>query len=347
MAAAFLRAVELAELLGDNATLCDALLGLGWDSLLAGDYRSAVRFIERAHPGSIALGGKAALMNLRLMALGYHATGDQPTARAHAECALDRIRIEAPTNTRAHRVGHRVETNAILSRILWIQGFPDRAASTARESVEEALSLDLPLSLLLALWQGCTVFLWIGDMPEADRLVTMLLDHSARRSLLRGQYWGRCFGTVLDIRRGSTAGIAARRDELLRDPRCDLPDLEMLGTFVEELGGVEAIRRAETGQAGWCAAEILRAKGVIALKQDASNAVAAEDLFRLSLDMARQQGALSWELRSAMSAARLLQAQGRVSEARDLLAPVHARFTEGFGTADLVAARRLLDDLAS
>jgi predicted ATPase/DNA-binding winged helix-turn-helix (wHTH) protein len=346
MAAAFLRAVELAELLGDNATLCDALLGLGWDSLLAGDYRSAVRFIERAHPGSIALGGKAALMNLRLMALGYHATGDQPTARAHAERALDRIRIEASTNIRAHRID-RVETNAILSRILWIQGFPDRAASKARESVEDALSLDLPLSLLFALWQGCTVFLWIGDMPEADLLVTMLVDHSARHSLLRGQYWGRCFGTALDIRRGSMAGIAARRDDLLRDPRCDLPDLEMLGTFIEELTGAEAIRRAETGQAGWCAAEILRAKGVIALKQDASNAVAAEGLFRLSLDMARQQGALSWELRSAMSAARLLQAQSRVSEARDLLAPVHARFTEGFGTADLVAASRLLNDLAS
>jgi hypothetical protein len=183
-------------------------------------------------------------------------------------------------------------------------------------------------------------------MPEADRLVTMLVDHSARHSLLRGQYWGRCFGTVLDIRRGITAGIAARRDELLRDPRCDLPDLEMLGTFIEELAGAEAIRRAETDQAGWCAGEILRAKGVIALKQDASNAVAAEGLFRLSLDMARQQGALSWELRSAMSAARLLQAQGRVGEARDLLAPVHARFTEGFGTADLVAASRLLNDLA-
>jgi predicted ATPase len=347
MAAALHRALELAELLGDTAALCDALLGLGWDSLLAGDYRSAVRFIERAHPGSIALGGKAALMNLRLMALGYHATGDQPTARAHAERALDRIRIEAPTNTRAHRVGHRVETNAILSRILWVQGFPDRAASTARESVEDALSLDLPLSLLLALWQGCTVFLWIGDMPEADRLVTMLVDHSARRSLLRGQYWGRCFRTVLDIRRGSTAGIAARRDELLRDPRCDLPDLEMLGTFVEELAGAEAMRRAETGQAGWCAAEILRAKGEIALKQDASNAVAAEGLFRLSLDMARRQGALAWELRSAMSAARLLQAQGRAGEARDLLAPVHARFTEGFGTADLVAARALLGELTS
>jgi predicted ATPase/DNA-binding winged helix-turn-helix (wHTH) protein len=347
MAAAFHKALELADRLGDTAVLCDALHGLGWDGLLAGDYRSAVRFIERAHPGSIALGGKASLMNLRLMALGYHATGDQPTARAHAERVLDRIRIEASTNIRAHRVDHRVETNAILSRILWVQGFPDRAASTARESVEDALSLDLPLSLLFALWLGCTVLLWIGDMPEADRLVTMLVDHSARHSLVRGQYGGRCFGTVLDIRRGGMAGIAARRDELLRDPCCDLPDLETLGTFIEELAGAEAIRRAETGQAGWCAAEILRAKGVIALKQDASNAVAAEGLFRLSLDMARQQGALSWELRSAMSAARLLQAQDRVSEARDLLAPVHARFTEGFGTADLVAARRLLDDLAS
>jgi predicted ATPase len=121
----------------------------------------------------------------------------------------------------------------------------------------------------------------------------------------------------------------------------------MLGTFVEELAGAEAMRRAETGQAGWCAAEILRAKGEIALKQDASNAVAAEGLFRLSLDMARRQGALAWELRSAMSAARLLQAQGRAGEARDLLAPVHARFTEGFGTADLVAARALLGELTS
>jgi predicted ATPase len=152
---------------------------------------------------------------------------------------------------------------------------------------------------------------------------------------------------VLEVRSGSTTGIAARRDELLRDPRCDLPDVELLGTLIEELAGAEAIGRAESGQAGWCAAEILRAKGTIALRQDASNAVAAEELFRRSLDLARQQGALSWELRSAMSGARLLQAQGRVSEARDLLAPVHARFMEGFGTADLIAAARLLNDLAS
>jgi hypothetical protein len=226
-------------------------------------------------------------------------------------------------------------------------GVSNRAASVARESLEGALSIDLPLPLMFSLWLGCPVFLWSGDTPEADRLVTMLVDHSARHSLVRGQYWGRCFRTVLDVRRGNTTRIAARRDELLRDPSCHMPDLEMLGTFVEELVGPEAIRRAETGLAGWCAAEILRAKGVIAFKNDASHAVAAENLFRQSLDIARQQGALSWELRSAISAAQLFRTQGRISEACDLLGPIHARFTEGFATADLVAAGKLLDDLVS
>jgi hypothetical protein len=147
-------------------------------------------------------------------------------------------------------------------------------------------------------------------MPVADRMVTMLVDHSARHSLVKGQFWGRCCHTALDVRRGNTMGIAVRRDELSRDPLCDLPDLETMGTLSEELVGAEAIRRATTGEAGYCAAEILRAEGANALKQDASNAVAAEGLFRWSMDLARQQGALSWELRGAMSAARLLQAQG-------------------------------------
>jgi hypothetical protein len=187
--------------------------------------------------------------------------------------------------------------------------------------------------------------LWIGDVAEADRLVTRLVDYSAKHSLVRGQFWGRCFRTVLDVQCDGAIDICARRDELLRDPRCDLPDVDMLGTMGEDLVGGEAIRRAETGLAGWSAAEILRAKGVIALRQDAANAVVAEGLFRQSLDMARRQGALSWELRSSMSAARLLQTHGRVNEARDLLGSVYARFTEGFASRDLVAARTLLDAL--
>jgi len=64
--------------------------------------------------------------------------------------------------------------------------------------------------------------------------------------------------------------------------------------------------------------------------------------FRLALDVARRQGALSWELRAATSLAGLWHGQQRVSQARKLLAPVYRRFTEGFGSADLVAAKALL-----
>jgi predicted ATPase len=89
-----------------------------------------------------------------------------------------------------------------------------------------------------------------------------------------------------------------------------------------------------------------RIKGEIVLQTGAPKAAAtAERLFRQSIDVARRQGALSWELRAAMSLARLWRGQPRASQSRKLLAPVYRRLTEGFGTADLVAARALLASL--
>jgi predicted ATPase len=74
-------------------------------------------------------------------------------------------------------------------------------------------------------------------------------------------------------------------------------------------------------------------------------AATAEDHFRQALDWARRQGALSWELRAAMSLARLLYDQARSADALALLQPIYDRFTEGFDTADLKAAKALLDTL--
>ena len=91
--------------------------------------------------------------------------------------------------------------------------------------------------------------------------------------------------------------------------------------------------------------EALRIKGDVLVLSDRSHATAAEDLFRRSLDLARRQKALSWELRTTMSLARLQHAQGRSRDARDLLKPVYARFTEGFETADLQGARLFLEEL--
>jgi predicted ATPase len=93
-------------------------------------------------------------------------------------------------------------------------------------------------------------------------------------------------------------------------------------------------------------AELLRIKGDLVLLQGAPGAAAgAEVHFRQALDCARLQGALSWEVRVATSLAGLLRDQGRSAEAAALLQPVYDRFTEGFDTADLNAARVLLHDL--
>jgi predicted ATPase len=116
------------------------------------------------------------------------------------------------------------------------------------------------------------------------------------------------------------------------------------GRILEGLALVEA--GIQQSEGGWLTPELLRLKGELFLLGSAT-AVAerAEDLFRQALDGARRQGALSWELRAATSLARLLRDRDRIDEARDLLAPIYERFTEGFGTADLKTAKVLLDDL--
>jgi predicted ATPase len=100
-----------------------------------------------------------------------------------------------------------------------------------------------------------------------------------------------------------------------------------------------ALRYAESCESLWCLPEVLRAKGEILLLPNEADRTAAEDHFRRSLDLARRQGALSWELRTAISIARLQRDQSSVEEARDLLASVYCRFTEGFDT------KRLLNEL--
>ncbi len=100
----------------------------------------------------------------------------------------------------------------------------------------------------------------------------------------------------------------------------------------------------ETTGERWFEADVHRIAGEIALKSPQPDAAKAEAYFEHSLAVARQQQAKSWELRAAMSMARLWRDQGKRNEARDLLAPVYGRFTEGFDT-DLKEAKALLDEL--
>jgi predicted ATPase len=109
----------------------------------------------------------------------------------------------------------------------------------------------------------------------------------------------------------------------------------------------EATSLIGTSKESWSEAEVHRIAGEIALRSPEPDAAKAETYFERALAVARQQQAKSWELRAAMSMARLWRDQGKREEARELLAPVYGWFTEGFDTLDLKEAKALLDELAA
>jgi predicted ATPase len=129
--------------------------------------------------------------------------------------------------------------------------------------------------------------------------------------------------------------------------------LSYLARAYSELGQVydawrcieEATTLIETTNERWCEAELNRTVGEIALISPERDAAKAEAYFKRALAVARQQKAKSWELRAAMSMARLWRDQGKRQQAHDLLAPVYDWFTEGFDTLDLKEAKALLEQL--
>src|SRR5262249_35929727 len=109
----------------------------------------------------------------------------------------------------------------------------------------------------------------------------------------------------------------------------------------------EALDAIEKTKERWCEAEAYRLAGEIALLSPERETAKAQTYFERALSLARQQQAKSWELRAAMSLARLWRDQGKMREARELLAPVYGWFTEGFDTRDLKEAKALLSEFAA
>jgi predicted ATPase len=258
-----------------------------------------------------------------------------------------------------------VFAGAYLSRILWLQGFPEQAMRTAERCIDDARAANHAVSLCNALALGaCLIALLVGDLAKAERYIGILLDHSKKSALPVSRAYGRSYDGVLAIERGDLySGLRLLRAGLddfeemtpRRYPtRPAFPArlaraLAGVGRIADGLAAIDEVLAwtADT-EADWFIAELLRVKGELLLLQGAPEAAAtAEDHFRQALDWARRQGALSWELRAATSLARLLRDRDRIGEARDLLSSVYGRFTEGFGTADLQAGKKLLDELNS
>jgi len=304
------------------------------------------------------------LIGERLMGVALHFLGEQSQARGYTERMLEHY-VAPPGGSDLVRFqfDQRAVARVTLSRILWLQGFADQAMRTLERGIDDALAIQHPLSLCNLLAQAaCPVAIAIRDLAAAERYTAMLVHHSARQGAEVWQTYGRCFKGMLLIQRHEfDVGIpmlTAAIDELRR-ARYVQYDTAFLAALAEGFAGAgqaarslavvdEALARLDRTEERWIVAELLRLKGELVLLHDAPNATAvAEDHFRRSLDWADRQGALFWELRTTMSLARLRQRQRKASEARKVLTAVYDRFTEGFDTTDLVAAKALLMTLRS
>ena len=351
----------LAERLGDLDYVLRALRGLT-NGTMTQDYREALQFAQRYRVAAEASTDPSkVLVGDRMMGFVLHHLGEHDEARRLTEGMLARF---APPPDRSRLVEGAPDPHAIakvvLARILWLQGFPDRAMRIANDAAEETSALDHPVSLFSVIaYATCPIALLEGDLGRAaaarEMLRTVVKNHRPFEP------WSDGF-TALDlIQNGEAAtglAILNKATRAMHDNAfgaffglflaARVEGLSRCGLAADALEAVDvALAHCRTLNEYWYVPELMRLRGeTLLLTVDAMSAGEAESEFQTALDLARMQTALSWELRITTSLARLRYQQGHDEAAYETLAPVLGRFSEGFDTADLIAAQILLRDLS-
>jgi predicted ATPase/class 3 adenylate cyclase len=263
----------------------------------------------------------------------------------------------------ATRFGQDARVSLLIWRslALWLLGYPERGLSDADDAIGIARTMYHAPSLMLTLSAAPLVYNLCGNYSagsaasnELAALATEKRSFIWKISAIVSQGWQLAIsGKASDAVRMIATGLAGVRSTgmTLTTPYF----VAILALAYSELNQPndasrcinEAISAIETTKERWVEAEVNRIAGEIAMMAPEQNAAKAQSYFERALSVARQQQAKSWELRAAMSLARLWRDQGRVREARELLAPVYGWFTEGFDTRDLKEAKALLEELAA
>jgi predicted ATPase len=296
-----------------------------------------------------------------LMGVSLMTTGDIAQGRAHLDRAIALI---APAEhrllpKRGFGFDNRVAIFSHRSLALWLLGYPEVALADAEQAVKNARKIGQAASLMDALFRASVTHVWCGNYAtanaQADEVVALADEKGALfwktgKMLATGCVLA-LTGKASDAVHMLTSGITAYRSTgtTFWTPLYS----SFLARAYAELGQftdawrciAEAMTAVETTKETLWEAEVHRLAGEIALMSPEPDAAKAQAHFESALAVARKQQAKSWELRAAMSLARLRRDQGKRDAARALLAPVYGWFTEGFDTLDLKEAKALLDEL--
>jgi predicted ATPase len=360
---AWQRALELAKGLDNADYQLRALWGLWASHYNNGEYQEALTLAERFSAIAVHSTDPAdPHIGDRMIGVALHFLGDQAGARQRIERMLSQY--ITPIH-RSHIVRfqfeQRITARSTLVRALWLQGFADQALRVVDSNINEALTIGHTLTLCNALANAaCPVALLAGDLIAAERYIEMLRSQTERHALDIWHAHALFFGGELLVRRGQLdvgLGLLQTSFGKLRDAQFAQHKTSFLGVLADGLARAsrigearvaidEALLQCEQHGERWCMSELLRINAEIELLDNEANVAAVTEQFLRALDCARRQRAPSWELRSATSLARLWRNQGRVADARSVLAPVYEQFTEGFTTTDMMTAKLLLDELA-
>ena len=359
--AAIERGLALAETFEDRDRQLQLLFGLNIFFTRIGDFRGSLTVAEKGVAVVGAVKNPAGLvMTDWMLGVAHHLVGNQAAAQRHCERGMAKAIELGQFNANFFGYDHRIRALVTLARALWLRGFSEQALRTAQQAIDEADRRDHPVSVCISLIYAGTVFLWRGDLERAADSIERLIAYAGRYSLAPYRAVGMALKGELTVAGGQAgAGLILLRSalETLHAERHTIlvtifasalaEGLRKAGHFDEALITINgAVAGAASRGATFDMPELLRIKGQILAAMPRPDRTLAANYLMQSLAVARGQSALAWELRSATALARLLSENGQREKARDTLAPVYGRFTEGLETADLRIARALIRDLA-
>lgn len=341
--ASFAAALDLAEQAKDEPAQLRGLWGLWTTSIIEADYHKAQAICDRFRRlGGPAPDSRVDHLYRRMLSVSEHFNGQFRAARLDAEEVLRHpFSVQHLDHNSGLQFNQYVTARTTVARSLWIEGFSEQAQEMAEVALADAAAANDPLSECYTLAIGSIqIAHWIGDTVLAAAHTRRLLELSADHGLAYWHGWGRTFERAL--KEAGIQNVQPRSRLAEVRPMTNL-QLDAIATMAPRLASEETIVRGEKGMSGWIAAEMTRLRALQV--RDREGEAKAIALLRKAIDLARNQGALAWELRAALSLAGLLMENGEAGEARGALTGVLGRFSEGHDTQDLRAAFALMRDI--
>jgi predicted ATPase/DNA-binding winged helix-turn-helix (wHTH) protein len=316
---ALTRALDLATLLNEPTYQLQLLGALHLFYERTGDYHNAHEFALKGEQVANVLGDQESIVAAHsLLGISFHLLGEHEKARTHIYKVLSYPRGPKTFNSTRFGFDQFIRARIALARTLWILGFPEQAVSEARSAIDEAESLDHPVTLCMALIWAISVFLWVGDLAAVANCLDRFADKAETHSL--APYIAVALGVKgqLAIKRGDAdSGIVFLQNAMasLQAARYELLTTDFMISAVEGLAlagdfdaalktATEAIDLVHKGGNLVFLPELLRIKGELLAENFVHDPNNAEECFRDSLDLAIKQSALAWELRTATSLAK-------------------------------------------